>query len=147
MTTYPKISITLRDTTLAQIDRRTDSTDHYAGRSSVIGKSLDRYHAILDAHLRVLREKLNDEETGLILDVLNGTLFADTISIGFVWHEIANSLSDGYAAKWNCDGSALVAKLKSLSYADNAALVDAVERWWNRVGAGENTLPPSEALK
>ena len=38
-------------------------------------------------------------------------------------------------------------KLAALSYADKLAIVDASERWWNRVGAGEQNINTMEALR
>jgi hypothetical protein len=122
-------------------------------RSTTINRSLDRYFAILDAARRRLAVLLDDQEMGLILDVLNGTLFAEPFSIQLVEHEIADALTErdllgeGYAEKWKVIGPELVGKLLGLTYPEQVALVDAVERWWNRVGAGESKLKPGEALK
>ena len=116
-------------------------------RSTTLNRSLDRYFEILNAARRRLAVLFDDQEMGLILDVLNGTLFAEPFSIQLVEHEIADALGEGYAEKWKVDGPELVAKLRGLSYAESVALVDTVERWWNRVGAGESRLKPGEALK
>lgn len=115
-------------------------------RSSTIGTALERYFAILERSRVRLREQLTDQEMGVILDVLNGTVFDGPLAIQAVSLEISDSLPDGYAQKWEVDGPALVDKLQKLSYAETAALVDAVERWWNRVAAGEQPQP-GEALK
>lgn len=32
-------------------------------------------------------------------------------------------------------------KLRGLSYADSAALIDAVERWWDRIAQDEQPAP------
>ena len=136
-----KLSISLPPDLVAALDERGDE------RSGTLARHVARYLAILDGSRRRLAGLLSDSEIGLILDVLNGTRFADTISITMVHAEVEDSLEDGYAEKWECDGPALVTKLRALSYADSAALVDAVERWWNRVAAGESKLKPGEALK
>jgi hypothetical protein len=106
-------------------------------RSQTITRSLERYFAILESSRRALAEKFNKRECGLILDAMNGIIHADTISISLVYAEIEDSLGDGLDKKWGVDGKALVKKLRALNYTENATLVDAVERWWNRVGSGE----------
>jgi len=141
-----KFSVSLYPNVVEEIDRRLDVVDA-PNRSGVINKGLDRYFAVLDEERRALIDVLSDAEMGLILDVLNGTLFSESFSIQLVSREIRDSLVDGYAEKWNVDGPALVKKLVALTYPQCVALVDAVERWWNRVAAGENKIKPSEALK
>ncbi len=47
------------------------------------------------------------------------------------WHGVADSLAlDDLAEKWGVDGPGLLAKGARYTYAQNAAIVDAVERWW-----------------
>jgi len=136
-----KFSISLMPDVVASIETRGDE------RSTTINRCLGRYFAVLDDSRRKLAELLSDAEMGLILDVFNGTLFAEPFGIQLVDREVSDSLVDGYAEKWKCDGPALVKKLRGLDYVDQVALVDVVERWWNRVAAGEPKLKPSEALK
>ncbi len=135
-----KFSISLFSDAVAEIEKREGD------RSSIVNTSLERYFAILSRARRRLADLLSDQEMGLILDVLNGTLFSDTISLQLVYGEIEDSLPDGYAEKWEVDGPALVEKLRTLTYPENVALVDAVERWWSRVAAGEQP-GHGEALK
>lgn len=60
------------------------------------------------------------------------------LTIGMLWAEIADAVSlDGLDRKWQVDGAALVNKLQAGGMIGQAALVDASERWWNRVAAGE----------
>lgn len=134
-----RFSITMPPRTLAQVAARQarPEDEQSTDRSSVITKSLDRYFYALDSARRVLRQRLSEGEQGLILDALNGTLFSEPFSVGIVEHEVADAIADGYAEKWQVDGPALVEKLTALSYCEKLAIVDAAERWWNRVARGE----------
>jgi hypothetical protein len=135
-----RFSITMPPATLAQVAARQawPEDEQSTDRSSVIAKSLNRYFYALDSARRALRSRLSEGEQGLILDALNGTLFSEPFSVGIIEHEIADALADGYAVKWSVDGPALVVKLKALSYCEKLAIVDAAERWWNRVARGEH---------
>ena len=135
-----KIPLSITARLVSEIDGRGDN------RSGTIGKCLDRYLAILERSRMTMADLLSDGEIGLILDVLNGTAFSDTISPAMVWAEVEDALPDGYAGKWNVDGPALVGKLKAMSYGECIALVDAVEVWWNRISHGEQ-IEPREALR
>lgn len=129
-----KFSISLMPDTHIEIEKRLDVETN---RSGTINKSLERYFAILADARRHLRGLLSDPEMAMILDVLNGTGFFDPIALQLVYGEIEDSLIDGYAEKWEVDGPALVEKLRGLTYPENAALVDAVERWWTLIAKGE----------
>jgi len=120
--------------------------DREGDRSSIITQSLERYFVILTQARRSLRQKLSNDEMAMILDVLNGTIFLDTRSLTLVYAEIDDSLPDGLAEKWHVDGLALVEKLRSLSYTESVALVDAAERWWKTVSDGKQPQP-ADALK
>lgn len=145
--TVEKYSISLAPEIAEAVKRRQDASGEGYDRSTVINRSLARYFEIIEVGRRRLAELLSNGEIGLVLDVFNGTLFAEPFSIQMVPIEVADSLPDGYAEKWKVDGPALVQKLRGLTYAESVALVDCVERWWNRVGAGESRLKPAEALK
>jgi hypothetical protein len=128
---HNKFNISMPEEITNEIASRGDN------RSEAIARSLDRYFAILETSRRALAEKFDKRECGLILDALNGCAFVDTISLQLVYANIEDSLSDGLDKKWKVGGKELVKKLRALTYAENAALVDAAERWWNRVGNGE----------
>lgn len=136
-----KLSFSLPPDLVAELDARGDE------RSHTLTRHMERYLNILATSRRRLADQLNDQEIGLILDTLNGTLFSEPFSISMLPLQIRDALDDHLDEKWQVDGPALVEKLKALSYADQVALVDAAERWWERVGRGENKLPPGEALR
>lgn len=135
-----KFSISLHPRVVAEVARRGDE------RSTVVNRNLERYFFLLDRGRRELSGVLSDMEMGMVLDVLNGTGFFEPFSIQILEADIADSLEDGYAEKWNVDGPALVEKIKGLDLWHTMALVDAVERWWERVSRGEQPQP-GEALK
>lgn len=133
-----KTSVTLDPRILAEIDRRTEKFSGEGNRSAIISRHLDRYFSMLARARRELRDMLSDGETMLIVDVLNGVGFWDTISVYLIAHEVADGISlDRLDQKWKVDGKALVGKLSNLTDAQHLALVDSVTIWWDRVAKGE----------
>lgn len=86
--------------------------------SAAVGEIISRYAAIL-----------TDEEVALVLDAINDTVFSAS-TLGLLWA----------AEKWQVEGPALVEKIRAAGIGGQTALVDAAERWWRRVGEGEQ--PP-----
>lgn len=139
-----KFSISLPAEIVTEIEAR-ETRD--GERSTIIARSLDRYFWLLQQARRALAETLNDAEIGLILDALNGTAWMEPLTFQVAWAEIADAVRlDKLDEKWSVDGRTLVRKLKALSPVEAAALVDASERWWGRVGAGEQP-DHAEALR
>src|SRR3990172_545955 len=133
-----KLSISLYPRAEAFARARGDITagDNVSG---AVNKALERYEAILDRGRSHLLEVLSEDEVALIFDVLNGVMFADTISILLVWREVADGIKlDELDKKWSVDGKVLVEKMQMFNYATNAALVDASERWGNFVASGNH---------
>lgn len=79
-------------------------------------------------------------EQAALLDACNGWLI-DTASIAHIAIEVADALPGGLAEKWGIDGPALVEKIDQLGYFSAWVMADAITRWWNRVGAGEDMQP------
>lgn len=141
-----KFSISLSPDVMDQVARRNDMGEG-GNRSWTIAKQMNRYFDMIDHCKRELRSMLSDAECALILDTFNGVAFMDTVSIRYAWHEVDDAITmDSVDAKWQVDGSALVNKLKSLSFGHLIALVDSSEIWWNRVAKGEQP-EYSELLK
>lgn len=135
-----KLSISLPDNVMTELEIRSSGNI-----SGTICKQLERYTMSLFQARLGLREKLTAPEMGLILDVLNGTIFIDTFSPAFIIQEIADAVRyDKSDEKWECDGEALISKMTKFTYAENLAIVDACERWWLEVSAGKN--PSHEAM-
>lgn len=132
-----KLSITLGPDAMAGIDARLDREG--GNRSGVISRDLERYYEALRRARVALRGMFSQPEISLVADSLNGTLNAEASLLYMTWAGVADSIElDGLDKKWKVNGPELVGKLRVISFAENAALVDAVERWWNRVGRGEN---------
>jgi hypothetical protein len=139
-----KFPISLQPELTAEIELRNAGEN----RSGTISKMLSRYLYVLAVARRRLREQFSEGEISLILDALNGTGFFDEHALIFIDAEISDAISLNHLdQKWKVDGPALVRKLAALSYTDKLTLVDAAERWWNRVGKGEQNLAPMEALR
>lgn len=159
----PQIGLRVSDALAAQIDRRggeraevvREALHSLFGMEQEFGaeireggpshswlrRDLTRYHELLQRERRSLRDLLTPNEQALIVDFCNGT-FWDAGSIPLLWASAEDAVRlDGLDGKWRVDGPALVAKLKALSYAGSAALIDAAERFWGRVSAGEQPDP------
>jgi hypothetical protein len=94
----------------------------------VARRDLDRYYQLLTLALHQV--ELTPGEASLIVDALNGT-FIDLTAAQMLHAEIADSLGDGLAEKWEVDGPALVAKARGWTLLQRMAVCDAVERFWN----------------
>lgn len=93
---------------------------------------LESYIYLLKAELGSLKNLFSVSEFSLILDACNGW-FVQKETLHLLWAEVEDSLRAGLAEKWGVDGPKLVKKLRGLSYAQNAALLDAVKRWWKNL--------------
>ena len=128
-----KLSVSLTLDIMAEITTRAEGNI-----SGAINQALERYLALLARARAELRNQLSDHECALIIDATNGTAFADTISLGMLWDEIEDACQlDQLDRKWDVNGSDMVAKIKAAGMIGQTALIDASERWWNRVSAGE----------
>lgn len=131
--TATKFSITLYERPIKELDQREGD------RSSKINQSLERYYDALDRERRELRKNFLPAEISLITDCLNGTVFSDAMSVGMLYGEIEDGIQlDKLDEKWEVDGQALVEKLNRLTYTQNLAIIDAVERYWYQIGEDQS---------
>lgn len=101
-----------------------------ANDDQVAARDLGRYYDLMALALASVDLTLG--EASLMVDATNGTMI-DLTTAQMLAAEIADSLEDGLAEKWDVDGRALVAKINGWSLAQRLAVCDAVERFW---GAG-----------
>jgi hypothetical protein len=107
--------------------------------AEVVRRDLGRYYQLLERELRWVR--LSEGEASLLCDALNGSLIDDPQVLEA---EIADACDlDGLHAKWAIDRDALLASLRSWTYAQRVAVLDAVERYWR----GPYQLPRAEGLR
>lgn len=105
-------------------------------RGQVAARDAGRYYALLAAELR--RIDLSLAEASLCCDALNG-LLADSLSAPLAWANVEDAVEhDGLAEKWEVDGPALVARLRTPGA--SVAVVDAVEQFWANPEGGEAAL-------
>jgi hypothetical protein len=131
-----QITITIDPDVLTALDTRGEE------RSTVISRDLERYYDACTQARKRLKELLSPGEIALILDTTNGTLFSEPLSIRLLWASVSDAISlEGLDKKWKVDGETLVAKVKGLDPFLTIALVDACERWWHRIGRGEQPEP------
>jgi hypothetical protein len=112
-----------------------------APTSGLIRRDLERYYAVLADSLREVN--LTQAEASLVVDAMNGTLM-EPHSYRLLWASVSEAIHDeGLDEKWDVDGPALVEKLRALSPGATLALVDACERYWQRVSRGETAAETS----
>lgn len=104
--------------------------------SDSIREGLGRYYYLLALGRHQLKGVFAQGELGLMLDLCNGTIFEPHSLIGGIAANCEDAEDFYYDEKWKVDRKTLLAKLKALPYGEEAALVDAIERWWKRVGDG-----------
>ena len=103
--------------------------------SDSIRESLTRYYTLLNYERAQMKDRFTRGELGLILDVCNGTLCTG----GMIPLGVAANCEDAEAERyeyWQCDKTELLGKLNKLTTIQEAALVDAIERWWQATGHG-----------
>lgn len=103
--------------------------------SDSIRESLSRYYALIEHARQGLEGRFTPAELGVIIDTSNSTLF-EAHSIQGILFNVQDCAPDGTWEKWGANEEELIAKLESLTLTEHAALVDAVERWWQAVGHG-----------
>lgn len=119
-----------RRTTIYLSDRTEAVLSGGDSLSGTINRIADRYHEIL----RRSRVKLTPAELDAVRDALNGWLAEPAATIaGGPALEVEDALADGLAERHGIDGRELVATLRGLTYAQELALVDAVEQYWRSV--------------
>lgn len=110
--------------------------------SGAVSRAVMRYLSILAYERRELRQQFSAAECGLILDACNGIAFMDSFSVRLFPAGVRDAIEmDGLDRKWQVDGQTLLVKLDATTFPQRMALVDAVQRWWNR--GAEPGEPPA----
>ncbi len=116
-----------RRTTIYLTDRAESVLAGGESLSGAVNRVADRYYEIV----RRARINLSPAEIDAIRDALNGWLAEPAATIaGGPALEVEDALADGLAERHGIDGPALVDKLIKLTFAQEVALVDLIERWW-----------------
>jgi hypothetical protein len=103
--------------------------DSRAALSSTAQRDAERYYHCLRKTLETV--ELTEPEASLLCDAINGILM-EPHTMPLLWANVDDAVRfGGLDRKWHVDGPALVERLRSLSYAQALAVVDAVERWWS----------------
>jgi hypothetical protein len=91
-----------------------------------VEQQLERYRSLL-THIR---PTFSEEKAALLCDLFNGTLFEPwRWSVQLLPQEVAKAPLR-YFGKWEVHERAFVNELEDLSFAERAAVVDAIERFW-----------------
>ncbi len=141
----PHISLRLPDALATQLDAR--SEPGRGGLSEAVRESLKRYFYLLDISRREIQDQFTGGEISLLADVCNGTMFESHTLSGVLAD--AEDAEDAYYDKWGVDRKVLLSKLNALTLCQQAALVDAIERFWTRVATVRSLEQPqpNELLK
>lgn len=112
-----------------------DATEQLLGEisSGRVNQALDRYAEILRRER--VEHVFGEAEWNALRDMLNGAISEPAAmvrgSLAMGWED---SLEDGLAEKWDVDPGALQQKLVALTYVQEVAVIEAVERWWRSQG-------------
>ena len=107
-------------------------SDSLSGR---LGDVCDRYAEII-RRTRV-EQKFSEAEMNALRDCCNGTIFAPAQLIaGAVLANFEDSAVDGLYDKWGIDGLETARKLNALTFAEQVALVENIEKFWAEVRNG-----------
>ena len=109
---------------------------------AIAGRELERYAFGLTSARREMRGLFTPKELCFLADMANGTLW-EPFSISLIGEEAADAMPE-LGPKWAV-GSELLSKLRGLTYGQKAALVDAIERFWNSPDAGSPADPATWA--
>jgi hypothetical protein len=124
------MAIIIPDNLAKQIDKRTDTVK--GGISDAMRKAIERYYYLLDIARIEIKDKFTGGELSLICDLCNGTVFITYSLISGITANVYDAEPE-YFEKWKCDKQPLLDKLDKLTPLQQAALVDAVERFWAEI--------------
>lgn len=94
----------------------------------------DRYNEII--RRADITQRFSEGELNAFRDCCCDSFLGSVSMIdGLVWSYFEESLYEGIAEKWDIDASTTIAKLCKLTYPDQVALVDNIEKYW---GGGSN---------
>jgi hypothetical protein len=129
-----RLNLQLPDKLMADIKAR-------GGVTESIRECLSRYYYLLAQARAGLsnREAFSAGELSLLTDVCNGT-FWEPHTLGCLGAN-ADDAEDDYYEKWGVKRADLLAKLAGLTPLEQAAVVDAIERFWKAVGTGMTVDP------
>jgi len=109
--------------------------------SEAIRESLSRYYVLLDWERRNLQGVFVPAELSLLADISNGSAYTGGhLPLGL----LANAEDTGAETytRWGVDRSSLLTKLRALTPTQEAALVDAIERFWEAVSSKPSLTQP-----
>ena len=88
-------------------------------------RDLERYYYVLSRSM----PELSENDALLLCDILNGAIFAFPDSIRMLPLEVEDA-DESCFLKWGVEKKNILDHVRSLSVAEMAATIDAVERYW-----------------
>lgn len=108
------------------------------GPSSAVSKTIDRYDVIISIESRKLSALFSESEWNAMRNACNGTWWEPAGTIrGGVLLNIQDSLDDEISM-YGAVRDDLESKIAALSPAQQFALVEMIEEWWENHGSGKN---------
>ena len=108
------------------LTRSSTDEETSATREAIMQRDLERYYEILSFSL----PKFSVGEADLLVDVFNGA-YIDFTLCQCAWEEVEEGIElYGLDEKWEVNGEAFVAHIRSFSHAEWMAVLDATERYW-----------------
>lgn len=112
----------------------TAALEGYEFISGRLGTICDRYAEIM--RRARIAQRFEESELNALRDCCNGTWFAPAQLVdGAVLANFEDSLVDDLAEKWGIDAAVTADKLRALTYSDQVALVEDIEKFWNNVAS------------
>lgn len=99
-------------------------SDFHTSHNIVARRDLERFYKLLQKELPTYSEA----EAHLLVDVFNGTLF-EPLEMVMLWASVSDA-EDAYFQKWDVEKDDIVQRLRTLSFAEQVATIDAIERFW-----------------
>jgi len=124
----PKITIRIHDDLVRQVSARD------ANVSESIREALSRYYYMLGIARSEIRDTFTTDELSLLCDICNGTIF-EPHSLNALGQSVLDA-EDDYFERWSVDRRKLYSSVGRLDLLQDAALVDAIERYWQASGTG-----------
>lgn len=132
-------TLRIPEATMKQLRARVDESTG-VNLSESLRRQLNRYFSLLTSARLRLQNQFTAEELTNLCQLGNGTMFGDTSEFEIGLRANAEDALPEEVPYPNALPS-LRKKLNNLERIEHAALVDAVERYWSRTGAGKQTDP------
>ena len=114
------------------------------GQSRAVSETVDRYYTLIEPERKRLGSLFAEGEWNAMRNACNGTIWTGATIRGGVLLNIQDSLN-AELEQYGADRAALEGKLAGLSVAQQFALVEELDAWWEQYGPVEEEPDGAEA--